>query len=224
MHSEGARVLLAHENGLFLMGVRDALVSRHYNVVSETRAPTQVLGRAVRSCADVVVLGERLGGNATLPFIARLRASHPGVRMVVVADSMSAQNTDALLEAGADAVAAASVEPDELAAVIHRVLEGESALVISAPPTHGVADAAGLTPRELEVLHGLGKGLRNDAIARELAVTTNTVKYHVDAIYRKLRVRNRIEAMSWSIEHGLVARPTTTRPVSDRAAGVPCSA
>jgi DNA-binding NarL/FixJ family response regulator len=212
MKVENAGVLLAHEKGLFLMGVREALVSYEYTVVAETRVAAQIVTLAERNQADVVVLGSEMNGEETLPYIRRLVARRPEVKIAVVAPGpVSAADAMPYLEAGAAAIADAALEPAELAVALQLVLGGERDLVFSSETVHVDADAAGLTHREIEVLQGVGRGLKNDAIARELAVTPNTVKYHLDAIYRKLRVRNRIEAMSWSVKHGLVARPTSSR-------------
>jgi DNA-binding CsgD family transcriptional regulator len=53
-----------------------------------------------------------------------------------------------------------------------------------------------LTPRELEVLHAISRGLQNKAIARDLDVSLHTVKFHIESVYRKLGARNRTEAIA----------------------------
>ena len=62
-----------------------------------------------------------------------------------------------------------------------------------------------LTPRELEVLRLLAKGLPNKQIARELTISEHTVKFHVSAIYAKLGAASRTEAVSQAARRGLVA-------------------
>ena len=61
-----------------------------------------------------------------------------------------------------------------------------------------------LTPRELEILALVGQGMSNKAIARRLAISTHTVKYHLEAIFVKLGVRSRAEAVSRGLRHGLL--------------------
>jgi DNA-binding NarL/FixJ family response regulator len=63
--------------------------------------------------------------------------------------------------------------------------------------------AAGLTPRELEIVKALERGLANKASAKELWVTEQTVKFHLTNIYRKLEISNRTEAAAWAFRHGL---------------------
>ena len=62
----------------------------------------------------------------------------------------------------------------------------------------------GLTPRELEVLQALAGGLTNRAIARRLAVSENTVKFHVSSILTKLDAASRAEAVALAARRGLL--------------------
>jgi DNA-binding NarL/FixJ family response regulator len=60
-----------------------------------------------------------------------------------------------------------------------------------------------LTPRELEVLGAIGEGLTNKAIARRLAISLHTVKFHVESLFRKLGARTRTEAGAKASERQL---------------------
>lgn len=74
--------------------------------------------------------------------------------------------------------------------------------------------AHGLTDRELEVLELVAQGKTNSDIARELYITTKTVKYHLSGVFAKLAVRNRTEAATFALSHGLVSPqpPDAPRP------------
>lgn len=58
-----------------------------------------------------------------------------------------------------------------------------------------------LTPRELDVLNAIGAGLTNKHIARRLNISLHTVKFHIESLFRKLRVRTRTEAVAKAAEH-----------------------
>ncbi len=64
--------------------------------------------------------------------------------------------------------------------------------------------AAGLTPRELEVLLALVRGQSNQTIGDGLGISTKTVGHHVERVYRKAGVRSRAAATLWAFEHELV--------------------
>ena len=65
------------------------------------------------------------------------------------------------------------------------------------------AGPGGLTRREVEVLQLVSNGMTNRAVARALWVTSETVKFHLSNVYRKLGVGNRAEASQWAHENGV---------------------
>lgn len=75
----------------------------------------------------------------------------------------------------------------------------------SAAPAFGAMDESSLqtllTPREIDVLQAIGDGLGNKSIARRLDISPHTVKFHIESIFRKLRVRTRTEAVAKALEH-----------------------
>jgi DNA-binding CsgD family transcriptional regulator len=60
-----------------------------------------------------------------------------------------------------------------------------------------------LTPREIDVLAAISDGLTNKAIARRLGISLHTVKFHIEALFRKLDARTRTEAVAKAYEYGL---------------------
>jgi two-component system NarL family response regulator len=110
---------------------------------------------------------------------------------------------DEALESLAKAVAAVSegeswLSPAVASKVVRRAVDGQ--VVDTAPPELPVD----LTPREIEVLKLLAKGLDNAAIAEKLVLTKRTVQNHVSNIYSKLGTSSRTEAMLFAIQHDLV--------------------
>ena len=85
-------------------------------------------------------------------------------------------------------------------AVTRRLVDDFAARGAAQPST----DLAPLSPRERDVLMGLARGRSNAEIAAELVVATETVKSHVAEVLRKLGLRDRIQAVVWAYEHGLV--------------------
>ena len=89
------------------------------------------------------------------------------------------------------------------ATVIERMRERRTPAARSGPRPRTLANPAGLTPRELEVLGLLPSGLRNAEIAQQLVVSEKTVDHHVSAVLRKLGVRNRREASVEAARFGI---------------------
>ncbi len=78
---------------------------------------------------------------------------------------------------------------------------------------------AGLTRRETEILRLVAEGNSNPDVARLLWITNHTVKFHLANTYRKLGIRNRIEASQWASKNGLIRRDEE-QPGGDTDAGV----
>ena len=64
-----------------------------------------------------------------------------------------------------------------------------------------------LTPRELEILQLVIAGKTNKAIAKEIYISTKTVGFHLENIYRKLGARTRLMAGMWALQHGMKTEP-----------------
>ncbi len=112
--------------------------------------------------------------------------------------------------AGARALLHRDVTPGRLAAAVHAAVEGVTVLddafadVLLRRPELAVALREPLTPREIDVLRLLAEGHPNKGIAALLGVTENTVKFHVNALFGKLGVQSRTEAVTRAARAGLV--------------------
>jgi DNA-binding NarL/FixJ family response regulator len=113
-----------------------------------------------------------------------------------VSDPVTRRRLAALLKADPEILIVSSVQQAD-------VVLGERVVATAAPAT-SVQEGAALTPRELEVLRLVARGLSNKEIAEALALSTHTVKYHLAAVLAKLGVRSRTEAVSLGIRKGLV--------------------
>lgn len=218
MRGEGGarlRVLLADDHPLVLVGLRRVLEEASgFEVVGEARAADEVLALVQRSSPDVVVLDLRLPRLGGLRCLEQIRDRHPGVKVVVLSVSSDPADVRAALARGASGYIAKSIEPAALpAALRHAVGAGPSG---RARADHEAA--SGLTERELAVVGAVARGLPNQAIARELWVTEQTVKFHLTNVYRKLGVSNRTEAARWAYLHGL-AGGSPSRSAAERGSG-----
>ncbi len=109
-------------------------------------------------------------------------------------------------------IAPSDATPDELHSVVAAVAQGlvvmplrfADQLIPQRPPSDPSTEKIELTPREGEVLDLLSRGLPNKLIAQQLGISEPTAKFHVSAIYAKLGVASRAEAVSKAARAGLI--------------------
>jgi DNA-binding NarL/FixJ family response regulator len=141
----------------------------------------------------------RMAGMAGIATVAQLRLRHPALPVIVLSSSEEPDDVRRALRAGARGYCPKSAGPGTLLAALRLVLAGE----VYVPPfmadaPAAAADAAGpsgLTARQVEVLQLLCKGLANKEIGRALGMQEKTVKGHVSAIFRALKVVHRLQAV-----------------------------
>jgi DNA-binding NarL/FixJ family response regulator len=199
------KVLIADDHRLILSAVRRALeAADDIEIVAEARRGSQVLPLVHQEQPDVCLLDVRMPEMDGLTCAERIREAAPDTRVVMLSASAEPESADEALVRGADAYVAKSVDPQELAAALRRVNDGESfRLGVVEPGAR--EDAAGLTERELSILQAVARGLSNQAISGELWITEQTVKFHLTNIYRKLEVSSRAEAARYALSRGIAA-------------------
>jgi len=202
------RVLLADDHRLIIEGVRRALEEAgDFEVVGECSSGAQVLPMVGRTNPDVVLLDLRMPGADGLSCLTRIRSQHPEVKVVILSASTDEKVIANVLKKGASAYVVKSVNPVDLPSVLRQAVEGTVFTAVGLPAGESPARAAGLTERETAILSALARGLSNEAIAKELWVAEQTVKFHLTKIYRKLGVANRTEAARLAYQNGLVDSP-----------------
>lgn len=185
-------------------------------VVGQSAGGADLAAIVEAAAPDLILLDHAAGDDEALERLERLLAGRAGLAALV----LGAERTEeALLEAlatGARGYLPRDTGGDELAAAVRAVAVGLLVLhpVPAAPllerllerPRTPLPTGPGetLTPRELEVLQALADGLTNRAIARRLAVSENTVKFHVSSILTKLDAASRAEAVALAARRGLL--------------------
>jgi DNA-binding NarL/FixJ family response regulator len=205
------RVLIADDHPLILAGIKRALEEDdQFEVVAEARIGSQVLPLVSQTNPDLALLDLRMPEMDGLTCLDRIRQQHPKVKVVILSVSTDPEVVQTVLNHGAAAYIVKSVNPIDLASALRQALDGTVFSAVGLPEKRAQDDAvkqAGLTERETAILKALAGGLSNKAIAKELWVAEQTVKFHLTNIYRKLDVANRTEAARYAYEHGLIENP-----------------
>lgn len=194
------RVLVVDDHPLFRMGLSLALTAAGFEVVGEAGDGEQAVQLAAAGAADLVVMDVRMPGLDGIEACARLTGRPDGPVVVMLTTHDEPGVVRAARQAGARAFLSKETAPKELARMLRRVIEE--------PDTDWMPHAAvpELTPRESEALALLGQGYSNKAIAKAMGVSPETVKDHLERVFHKLDVRDRLTAVKRATELGLLRR------------------
>jgi DNA-binding NarL/FixJ family response regulator len=212
------RVLLVDDDDLMRAGLTAVLSSDEtIDVVGEAPDGRSAVERAIALRPDVVLMDVRMPGLDGIAATRELLAVSPDVKVVVLTTFEQDDYIFGALSAGASGFLLKRTRPEELITAIHTVAAGDSLLSPSvtrtgiqrlagqpAPDAKAEAQLDELTAREREVLELIGRGLSNGEIAAELVIEESTVKTHVRHILRKLRLRDRVQAVIFGYESGLI--------------------
>ena len=212
------RVLLVDDDDLMRAGLTAVLSSDStIDVVGEAPDGRAAVERAIELRPDVVLMDVRMPGLDGIAATRELLAVSPDVKVVVLTTFEQDDYIFGALSAGASGFLLKRTRPEELIAAIHTVAAGDSLLSPSVtrtviqrlagqPAPDAVAEARldDLTARERDVLELIARGLSNGEIAATLVIEESTVKTHVRHILRKLRLRDRVQAVIFGYESGLI--------------------
>ncbi|AZS84690.1 response regulator transcription factor [Streptomyces griseoviridis] len=169
---------------------------------------------------DVVLMDLRMPRCDGVEATRRIRAEYPGTQVVVLTTFGDDDSLFSALRAGARGYLTKDAGGDEIVRAVRSVLSGEAGLSPSIqlrllerlsepePPTVTVVAEPpdGLTTREIEVLVLIAEGLSNQEIARQLHVSTATVKTHINNLFAKTGLKDRAQAVRYAYAKRL-ARP-----------------
>ena len=218
------RVLIADDHSLFRDGLRSLLEARGVDVVGEAPCGRLAVSLARQECPDVVLMDLAMPDLNGLEATRLIVAECPAVKVVVLTASEDDADLFEAIKSGAQGYLLKNLESDQFFRLLEGVARGEPALtpslarkLLAAFGTSRATDHAerspdSLTDREQEVLELLVQGVTsNRDLADRLAVSENTVKYHLRNILDKLHLQNRAQVVSYAVRHGLV-KPTTADP------------
>ena len=220
------RVVIADDQTLVRGGFRLILTAAGLSVVAEAADGKEAVAAVLQHRPDVVLMDIRMPEMDGLEATRRIMSAKPanGCRIIILTTFDLDQYVYAALTAGASGFLLKDTSPEQLVAAVRLVRTGDALLAPSitrrlverfaphrAEQMNVHADLSDLTPRELEVLRLLARGLSNAELAEELTVSEATVKTHVARILAKLQLRDRVQAVVVAYQTGLVG-PSTEVP------------
>ena len=218
------RVLIADDQALVRVGLRKILEAEpETSVVGEASDGEDAVAAARELRPDVVLMDIRMPVLDGIEATRRIVRAQAGTRVLILTTfGLDGYVYDAL-RAGASGFMLKDAPPEEIAAAVRIVASGEALLAPSVTravieefarqqPSAATTEppaVAELTPREREVLDLLARGLSNPEICAQLVVSEATTKTHVAHILQKLDLRDRVQAVIYAYETGLVRAGNT---------------
>ena len=208
------RVLLVHEM-LLMCNILSVVLEDEpdIQIVGYATNVSEALRKSQRADVDVVLVSTRLADQGALEITRSITENHPGISVLLLGLTEKKERVLKYIEAGASGYV---LENDSVDDLINKIHAAHDDLAYVSPAVASVLmnrlselaqmfavlensdfAAAGLTPRELEVLELLGQGKSNQEIAQRLVIEVGTVKNHVHNIFEKLNVNSRAEAASY---------------------------
>ena len=199
-------ILLIDDHAMFRSGLRMVLnASMPDAKVYEAGTMNEAM-QGAPDILDVVLLDIKLPGLNGVDGIALLKRKWPQVPVLVLSSQDKPETVRLALARGATGFISKAETADNIIALLNRILRGEVSAPLAQAGCGG--DIPGvllhLTPRQCEVLDLLCQGMSNKLIARQLKLSENTVRGHVQAILGFLQVSSRSEAAFAARRRGLV--------------------
>ncbi|UFU02337.1 response regulator transcription factor [Ruania suaedae] len=218
-------VLLVDDQSLLRMGFSMVLDAEDDLTVVGEAADGATGARMARELRpDVVLMDVRMPGTNGIEATERIVADRPETRVIILTTFDLDEYAFAGLRAGASGFLLKDTDPEELVAAIRTVHAGDAVVspritrrmlemfATSLPSEPAPVDSqhaapgrpGGLTEREHEVLLAIAEGLSNGEIATRLYVSEATVKTHVGKVLAKLGLRDRVQAVVYAYENGVI--------------------
>jgi DNA-binding NarL/FixJ family response regulator len=211
------KIVIADDHTIFREGLRRLLeTERTFRVVGEAADGGEAVRLVQQFKPDILLLDMAMPSVPGLQVLGELSARGMRVRSIVLTAAIEPSAVVEALQRGARGVLLKEVTAALLFKCIRCVADGQywvgreevGNLVeymrrqVSAVPDE--RERLGLTPRETEIVSALVAGLSNREMARQCAISEQTVKHHLTRIYAKLGVSNRLELALYAIQHRLV--------------------
>ncbi|HEV2573709.1 MAG TPA: response regulator transcription factor [Beijerinckiaceae bacterium] len=227
-------VILIGKCSLMREGISRILQAQNFRILVSASYATQLVERVRNQELLFLIVNADDDFDLVIAEIKLVKDRHPQARVAVVADHLWANEPALAFEAGASGYFVNTISCDVFIKSIELVILGETVfppvfLAMAAPAGKGrvpkensAANENGqavshipqedmgtplLSPREIAILRCLAEGDSNKSIARKIGIAEATVKVHVKAILRKIRVQNRTQAAIWGMNHESLLQP-----------------
>lgn len=206
----GPRIIIVDDHDIVRTGLELTLEDHpHVNVVGSYPDGRAALAEIESSKPDLIITDLQMPVMDGWELLAQLVEQFPDIPVLLLTVVEDPQLIRKALDAGAMGYLLKSATTEEIIQAVNRALDGQ--LVVSAEVGSLIAtqlvsaDEGDLSPREIQVLTGVARGLTNSQLAKELFIGETTVKTHLRRSFTKLGVQDRTSAVTEALRRGLIS-------------------
>ncbi len=203
------RTVLADDHPIVLDGLENLFrLEPDFQVVARCVNGEESLAAVRRHVPDVLVLDIHMPRKDGLTVVRELHKEKLPTKIVLLAAVLEEEEVIEAMRLGVRGMVLKELAPQMVVQCVRKVHAGEQwlekqattrALDVLLRREAGEREAAGtLTPREIEMVRMVARGLRNKEMSEQMAISEGTVKIHLHHIYRKLKVENRVELILYA--------------------------
>ena len=200
------RILLADDHSIVRTGIAAILgYEKDITVVGEAEDGEEAIRLAQKLSPDLVLMDLMMPGMDGVEATRTIRETLPDTKVLILTTFGNSADVARAIAAGASGAIVKDISKDDLVSAIRRATNGETVFSPEIEQsTKAEPDVPEFTRRQLDILHSVTRGLTNADIARQFGISTDGVKHHIMAIFKKLGATNRSEAVAIALRRQLL--------------------
>ena len=209
--SKNIRILIADDHSITRSGIKTLIsVYDDLTLVGEATNGAEAITMCDEVSPDVILMDINMPVIDGIEATVKIREKYPNIKIIALTSYVDKKLVTGILKAGAISYIIKNISPDELVKTIRDAYLGkttfssEASKVVVEELTNPSQERFNLTGKEHEVLKLLSKGSSNEDIAKELFISSHTVKFHISNILNKLGAVSRTEAVFVATKNNLV--------------------
>jgi len=209
--SKNIRILIADDHSITRSGIKTLIsVYDDLTLVGEAANGAEAITMCDEVSPDVILMDINMPVIDGIEATVKIREKYPNIKIIALTSYVDKKLVTSILKAGAISYIIKNISPDELVKTIRDAYLGkttfssEASKVVVEELTNPSQERFNLTGKEHEVLKLLSKGSSNEDIAKELFISSHTVKFHISNILNKLGAVSRTEAVFVATKNNLI--------------------
>ena len=200
------KILIVDDHAIVREGLSAILgFQPDFSVIGEAASGQEAVRRTKELSPDIVIMDLMMPDMDGAEATAEIKLANPDVKVLILTSFGNSASLSHALASGASGAITKNLPKEELFAAIRETAAGHKVISREIEDTlQEDRDQPSLTPRQLEILQSLSRGLTNKDIAKQQSLSMAGVKFHILAIFRKLDVSNRSEAVAIALRKHLL--------------------